>query len=220
MSRTTLGLPDTLQTYIESVTPQEPKQMRLIRLASDRLAQANMRSAQEQVQFMRQLLALMGAQRVLEVGVFTGYATLGFALSLPQNGQVIALDVTDTWLEEGRRQWRNAGVVHRIDLRLGPALESLDEMIAVGEEGSLDFAFIDADKPNYVDYYERCLTLIRRNGLIAIDNTLWSGRVADPAFTDADTQGIRRLNEALAGDDRVEVSLLPIGDGLTLARVL
>ena len=133
MSRTTLGLPDALKTYLEDLAPQETPEMRRIRLASDRLEEANMRSSPAQLQFMRLLLKLINAQRVVEVGVFTGYATLGFASALPDNGQVIALDVTDQWLEEGRRQWRNAGVAHRIDLRLGPAIETLDEMIAVGE---------------------------------------------------------------------------------------
>jgi predicted O-methyltransferase YrrM len=167
---------------------------------------------------MALLVRLTGARRILEIGTFTGYSALAMALALPPDGRIVACDVSEAWTAVARRYWRRAGVEARIELRLAPATETLDALIAEGAEASFDFAFIDADKARYLDYYERSLTLLRPGGLIAVDNTLWGGSVADPAKTDADTAAIRAFNAALHDDARVELSLVPIGDGLTLAR--
>ena len=167
---------------------------------------------------MRLLIELMGAKRTLEVGVFTGYSSLSVALSLPPDGQIIACDVSEEFTSIARRYWKEAGVEKRIDLRLAPATETLSALIAQGQSGTFDFAFIDADKAAYDAYYEKSLQLIRKGGLIAIDNVLWSGQVADPAVKDADTVALRALNRKIHADERVSVSLLAISDGLTLAR--
>lgn len=218
MSVSTLGLPDALRAYILEVSVREHPGLAAIRAASDQLPEARMRSSTEQVQLLMLLIKLIEARRVLEVGVFTGYATLGFALAVPDFGKVLALDLTDEWLGEARKQWARAGVADRIEVKLGPAVETLDGLVASGARESVDLAFIDADKVNYPSYFERCLTLVRPNGLIAIDNVLWSGKVADPSVDDPDTVALRSLNMALKDDDRVDLSLVPIGDGLTLAR--
>lgn len=214
----TIGLDDTVYGYLLDHSLREPPVMAALRAETDALAMSRMRSSAEQVQFLGLLLKAIGAKRVLEVGVFTGYATLGFALALPEGGEVVALDVSEEWTSMGRRYWGKAVVASRIDLRLAPALDSLDRLIADGQADSFDFAFIDADKVNYGAYVERCLTLVHRGGLIAVDNVLWSGRVADPDEDDPDTVAIRALNDALVHDDRIDLSMLPIGDGLTLAR--
>jgi caffeoyl-CoA O-methyltransferase len=180
---------------------------------------AGMQISPDQGQFMALLVQMLGARRTIEIGVFTGYSALSVALALPPEGRVIACDVNEEWTSIGRKHWQKAGVAGKIDLRLAPALETLDKLLAAGE-GSYDFAFIDADKGNYLAYYERCLKLVRRGGLIAIDNTLWSGKVADPAVTEGDTVAIRAFNDALHADKRVALSLLPVGDGLTLALKL
>jgi caffeoyl-CoA O-methyltransferase len=169
---------------------------------------------------MQLLVRLMGARRYLEVGVFTGYSSLAVALALPADGHIVACDVSATWAKVAQRYWAEAGVAEKIDLKLAPALQTLDALIAGGATGSFDFAFIDADKTNYRAYYERALTLIRGGGLVAVDNTLWEGRVADPNARDADTQAIRDFNRHLRDDRRVQQSLLPIGDGLSLALKL
>ena len=166
---------------------------------------------------MALLIHMLGARRTLEVGVFTGYSSLVVALALPEDGRIIACDVSEEYTSVARRYWREAGVERKIDLRLRPALETLNDLIALGQAGSFDFAFIDADKENYENYYERCLTLIRSGGLIAVDNVLWSGRVMDAADQDADTRAIRAFNQKLQADERVWLSLLPIRDGVTLA---
>jgi len=160
---------------------------------------------------------LTGARRAIEVGVFTGYSALSVALALPADGLLLACDVSDEYTRIGIPFWREAGVASRIQLVLAPARETLDRRIARGEQGSFDFAFIDADKPNYDAYFEQCLALLRDGGLIAIDNVLWSGAVAHPA-SDADTRALQALNDKLRGDPRVDIAMLPIGDGLTLAR--
>ena len=152
------------------------------------------------------------------MGVFTGYSALSVALGLPEDGKLIALDVSEEWTNVGRRYWEMAGVTDKIDLRIAPALESLQNLIAEGKEGTFDFAFIDADKENYYQYYEYCLQLLRPNGLIAIDNVLWSGRVADKNETEMETIAIRELNEKLHNDGRIDLSLLPLSDGVTLIR--
>jgi predicted O-methyltransferase YrrM len=167
---------------------------------------------------MALLVRLTGARRCLEVGVFTGYSSLVTALALPDDGRIVACDISEEWTGIARRHWQQAGVAHRIDLRLAPAADTLDALLAAGNEGSYDFAFIDADKGGYLGYYERALRLLRPGGLLLVDNTLWSGRVADPAATDADTVALRRFNEQLHRDERIDLSLVPIGDGLTLAR--
>ncbi|MEX0759989.1 MAG: class I SAM-dependent methyltransferase, partial [Tistlia sp.] len=172
----------------------------------------------EQGQLMGLLAELIGARRYLEVGTFTGYSSLAVALAMGPEGRLTCCDLSESYTEVARRYWRKAGVAERVDLRLGPALETLDEAIAAGESGSYDYAFVDADKESYQGYLERCHTLLRSGGLLGLDNVLWGGSVVDPAKDDADTRAIRALNAALKEDPRWTISLVPIGDGLTLAR--
>ena len=220
MSNKTFTLSDDLYAYLFEHSVREPDILRRLREETARDSMARMQIAPEQGQFMQLLVRLMGARRYLEVGVFTGYSSLAVALVLPANGRIVACDVSDIWTNVARRYWAEAGVAEKIDLRLAPALQTLDGLIAAGEAGSFDFAFIDADKTSYRAYYERALTLIRVGGLIAIDNTLWEGRVADPTARDADTQAIRDFNRHLRDDHRVQQCLVPIGDGLSLALKL
>lgn len=166
---------------------------------------------------MALLVQLIGAEHTLEIGTFTGYSALAVAMALPAEGRVIACDVSDEWTRVGRRYWEEAGQAHKIDLRLGPAIETLDALTTDGKSGHFDFAFIDADKVEYGAYFDRCMELVRPGGLIAIDNTLWEGKVVDPENTDVDTEAIRAFNTKLKADERVSLSLVPIGDGLTLA---
>jgi caffeoyl-CoA O-methyltransferase len=163
------------------------------------------------------LMHLIGARRTIEIGVYTGYSALSVALALPDDGRIIACDINEEWTSIARRYWREAGVDGKIDLRLGPALATLDGLIASGQGNQFDFVFIDADKTNYANYYERALVLLRPGGLIGVDNVLWYGRVIDSSFDDPDTQAIRAFNEQLRSDDRVWLSMLPVRDGLTLA---
>ncbi len=176
-----------------------------------------MQIAPEQGQFMALLIELLGATKTLEIGVFTGYSSLRVALALPPNGKIVACDVSEEYTAIARRYWQTAGVADKIDLRLAPALETLDQLLASGQAETFDFAFIDADKQNYEGYYERSLQLVRRGGLIAIDNVLWSGQVANPQDQDNSTLAIRAFNDKLHHDERVSLSLVPIADGLTLA---
>jgi len=178
---------------------------------------AQMQIGPDQGQFMQLLVQLLGASKTLEVGVFTGYSALWVALGLPQDGRVVACDMSEEYTAVGRRYWKEARVDQKIDLRLGPALVTLDALLKEDQAGTFDFAFIDADKTNYQNYYERALQLLRAGGLIAIDNTLWSGRVANPQENDEDTVAIRKLNQKLHHDERVTLSMLTVGDGLTLA---
>ncbi len=180
---------------------------------------AGMQIGPDQGQLMGFLVRLMGARRALEIGTFTGYSALAVALALPADGRLVCCDVSAEWTAVGRRYWAEAGVADKIDLRLAPALETLDALTRAGEAGGFDFAFIDADKANYDAYYEGCLTLVRRGGLIAIDNVLWSGRVLDANDRSADTRALRALNAKLHADARIDLVLLGIGDGLTLARI-
>ncbi|MEX2648478.1 MAG: class I SAM-dependent methyltransferase [Alphaproteobacteria bacterium] len=218
MSPRTIGLPGPLYDYLLSVSSREPVVLAELRAETAKMQWAQMQIGPDQGQFMRLLVELIGARRTIEVGVFTGYSSLSVALGLPDDGRVIACDVSEEWTAIARRYWKKAGVAHKIDLRLAPATDTLDALIKEGKAGTFDFAFIDADKENYDGYFERCLTLLRAGGLIAIDNVLWDGAVIDPAKTDADTQAIRALNKKLHKDERVSLSMVPVGDGLTLAR--
>jgi predicted O-methyltransferase YrrM len=209
-----------LSDYIRRVSLREPDLLRRLREETATLPMARMQISPEQGQFMQLLIQILGAVNTIEVGVFTGYSSLCVALALPAEGKVIACDVSEEWTSIGKPYWKEADVAHKIDLRLGPALATLDSLIAEGRQGSFDFAFIDADKGNYQNYYERMLVLVRKGGVIGIDNVLWHGSVADPSVQDAETQAIRNLNEILHNDPRVFITLLPLGDGLTLARKL
>ncbi|HEY9599094.1 MAG TPA: class I SAM-dependent methyltransferase [Cyanophyceae cyanobacterium] len=217
MTKQTLGLDNQLYDYLLSVSLRESQILRQLREETAQLPNARMQIAPEQGQFMAFLVQLLGARKALEVGVFTGYSSLCVALALPKEGQLIACDVSEEYTAVARRYWEAAGVSDKIDLRLAPALETLDQLLAEGQAGTFDFAFIDADKGNYDGYYERSLQLIRPGGLIAIDNVLWSGRVADPESQERNTQMIRALNEKLHEDERISLSLVPIADGLSLA---
>jgi len=218
MSSRTLSLDGRLYDYLLAVSVREPRVLAELREETARLPGAGMQISPEQGQFMRLLVELLGAQRTLEVGVYTGYSSLCVAQALPEDGQLIACDINAEYTAIARRYWQRAGLEQRIRLELGPALGTLDGLIAAGESGRFDFAFIDADKENYQAYYERSLALLRRGGLIAVDNVLWGGSVADPADQKSSTLAIRALNAQLAEDSRVSVSLVPIGDGLFLAR--
>jgi predicted O-methyltransferase YrrM len=220
MSNRTIQVTDDLYEYLLSVSSREPDVLRRLReetaaATGDRF---RMQISPEQGQFMQLLARLTGARRALEVGVFTGYSSLAVALAMPDDGRLVACDVSEEWTSIARRYWAEAGVAGKIDLRLAPATETLAGLVAAGEAGTYDFAFVDADKGNYATYYERALELLRPGGLIAVDNTLWSGRVADPSVDDPDTAAIRAFNETVHRDERVDLSLLPVGDGLTLAR--
>jgi caffeoyl-CoA O-methyltransferase len=189
-----------------------------VRVEREPHTEAQLQSARVLALLLAGPARLVGARRTLEVGVFTGYSTLCVALALPDDGRIVACDLSEAWTDIARRHWERAGVAHKIDLRLAAAARTLASLLAEGAAGSFDFAFIDADKPNYRVYYEHCLQLVRPGGLIVLDNTLWSGRVADPAQDDADTAAIRAINDALHHDERVDIAMLPVGDGLTLAR--
>jgi len=218
MSVRTLNVDAKLYDYLLTVSVREPQVLADLREETARLPSAGMQISPEQGQLMRLLVELCGARRCLEVGVFTGYSSISVALGLPADGKLVACDVSVEYTDIARRYWRLAGVESRIDLRLGPALATLDELLAAGGAGSFDFAFVDADKDNYLGYYERSLSLLRPGGLLAIDNVLWGGAVADHEDQRASTLAIRTLNERLHADSRVSISLVPIGDGLFLAR--
>ena len=218
MSRTPIVVTEPVYEYLLSVGVREPEVLARLRVETARLEQANMQIGPDQGAFMRLLVELIGARRCLEVGVFTGYSSLSVALALPRDGTLTACDVSEEWTSIARRYWTEAGVADRVDLRLAPAVETLDALLADGRAGSYDFAFIDADKANYDAYYERSLALLRTGGLLVIDNVLWSGRVADPNDRDPDTEAIRALNARIHADDRVTLSMVPVADGLTLVR--
>ncbi|HEY6805657.1 MAG TPA: class I SAM-dependent methyltransferase [Pyrinomonadaceae bacterium] len=203
--------------YLVDTSVRETDVARRLREETQKLPDAQMQIGPDQAQFLQMLVQLIHARKTLEVGVFTGYSSLWVASALPEDGQIIACDVSEEYTSVARRYWKEAGLDHKIDLRLRPALETLDELLANGQADTFDFAFIDADKSNYDNYYERALKLLHPGGLIAIDNTIWSGRVVDPNDSDIDTAAIRKLNEKLHRDERVTPSMLTIGDGLTLA---
>jgi predicted O-methyltransferase YrrM len=220
MSNKTLPLDDRLYDYLLTASLREPDILRRLRQETRELPRARMQIAPEQGQFMAFLLKTLGARRVIEVGTFTGYSALVCALALPPDGQLIAMDISVEWTNIARRYWEEAGVNDRIELRLGEAEEGLRNLIDQGQHSSFDFMFIDADKPGYPVYYELGFQLIRPGGVIAFDNVLWGGRVADPDIDDDDTEALRAINRQLHADPRVEISMVPIGDGLTLARKL
>ena len=217
MSRTHTPLTDEMSDYLRQVTLREPDVLRRQREGSDQHPQASMQTAPEQGQFLALLVRLTGAKKILEIGVFLGYSSTSMALAMPPGGKITACDRSEEFTTQARQTWAEAGVAPKIELRLGPALDTLEALIADGHGGSFDFAFIDADKANYLNYYERALVLVRSGGLIVIDNVLWHGAVIDPADTSADTEAIRAFNRSLHADARIALSIVPLGDGLTLA---
>lgn len=217
MSTRSIHVDDRVSDYLVN-SSREPDVLKSLRNETAAMPMARMQISPEQGKFLRLLVELVGARRIIEVGVFTGYSSLSMALALPEDGQIIACDVNEEWTSIASRYWEAAGVAEKIDLRLAPALETLDELVAQGASGSFDLAFIDADKENYGNYYERSLALLRTGGLIIVDNALWDGRVADHAVTDHETQAIRALNELASSDPRATSSLIPVGDGVLLAR--
>jgi len=217
MSDITLNLTPNLYDYMQKMSLREPDVLKELREQTHKMSMAQMQISPEQGQFMRLLIELTQAKKTLEIGVFTGYSTLSVALALPKDGKVVACDTNVEWTNVARRFWDKAGVGDKIDLHLAPALETLDKLIAAGEENTFDFAFIDADKANYPSYYEKSLRLLRQGGLIALDNVLWSGDVADQDIHDETTNMFRKLNKTILQDERVSISMIPIGDGLTLA---
>jgi len=212
-----LTIGDELWEYMRRVTLREPELLERLREETARYPNSSCQISAEQGQFMGLLMHLIGARRTIEIGVYTGYSALSVALALPDDGRIIACDINDEWTSIARRYWREAGVDGKIDLRLAPALATLDGLISSGQGNQFDFVFIDADKTNYANYYERALVLLRPGGLIAVDNVLWYGRVIDSSFDDPDTRAIRAFNQQLRSDDRVWLSMLPVRDGLTLA---
>ena len=218
MSDITLNLSPGLYDYLLRASLREPKILKELREQTQKMSMSQMQISPEQGQFMQLLIELIGAKKTLEIGVFTGYSALAVALALPVDGRIIACDINGEWTKIARSFWQRAGVMEKIELILQPALTTLATLVADGQAGSFDFVFIDADKAHYSEYYTYALQLVRTGGLIAIDNTLWSGKVADPTNNEANTIMFRELNNRLLQDDRVSLSLLPIGDGLTLLR--
>jgi predicted O-methyltransferase YrrM len=216
MANRNTALDDELRAYLVAHSARETPAQAGIREATRSHPAAGMQIGPEQAQFLGLLVKLIGARRTIEIGVFTGYSALAVALALPEDGKLLACDISDEYTRVGRPFWEQAGVARKIDLQLGPAIATLDARIAAGEAGQYDFAFIDADKSGYDAYYERCLVLLRQGGLIAIDNVLWGGSVARPA-KDADTAALQALNVKIHADARVDMAMLPIGDGVTLA---
>ena len=217
MTRSRLRIDDALDAYLAALLPAEPAVLVHLREETSRLEGARMQIGWDQARFMTLLLRSLGARNTIEVGVFTGYSTLITALALPEAGRIVACDINREWTEIALKYWSEAGVADKIDLRIGPAADTLDEILAEGNDESWDFAFIDADKTGYDGYYERCLALLRPGGLIVIDNALWGGSVAESANCSEDTKAIRELNEKVSQDPRVEAYLAPVGDGVHLA---
>jgi predicted O-methyltransferase YrrM len=218
MSNQSIQLTPELYTYLLEVSLRESDLLQELRERTRRMPEARMQIAPEQGQFMTLLARLLGARQALEIGVFTGYSALCVASALPADGRLIACDISAEYTRIAREYWERAGVADRIDLRLAPASETLATLLAEGAAGSFDLAFIDADKTGYADYYEQCLALLRPGGLIVVDNVLWNGRVLDAATADEDTCAIRAFNRRIHKDARVDLSLVPIGDGLSLLR--
>lgn len=218
MSNKTIGLSDELNNYIRNHAVREPAVLRRLREETAHHPESDMQIAPEQGQLMAMLVKLIGARRTIEIGVFTGYSSTVVALALPPDGRIVACDVSEEYTDVARRYWKEAGVAHKIDLRIAPAVETLDRLIEEGAARSFDFAFIDADKVGYEDYYERTLELLREGGLILLDNMLRAGRVVDPAPDDKSTLAIAALNEKLHQDERVDIAMIPIADGIMMAR--
>ena len=214
-----IKLTDELLAYLHKVSLREAEPLRRLREETAKLPAAGMQISPDQGQFMALLVRLIGARRCLEIGTFTGYSALAVALALPAEGRVVCCDVSEEYTAIARRAWASAGIAAKIELHIAPARTTLNKLRAAGQRGSFDFAFIDADKESYDDYYEASLELVRQGGLIAIDNVLWNGAGADVRQQDADTNALRALNRKLHDDQRVDISMLPIGDGLTLARI-
>jgi len=211
--------PENIDKFVESLsTVRQTDVEHRLRAETAQMKWGGMQIGPDQAAFFAILVRSIGATRALEIGTFTGYSALAVAGALPADGRLVCCDVSDEWTQVGRKYWREAGLSHKIDLRLAPANDTLDALLRESGPDSFDFAFVDADKPGYDGYYERCLTLVRRNGLIAFDNTLWSGAVADPARNDDDTNALRALNAKAHADARVDASLLTIGDGILLVR--
>ena len=217
MSRQTLGLPGDLHRYLIETSLRETDVQHRLREETARHPQADMQIAPEQGPLLALLVRLMRAKRALEIGVFTGYSALAVALALPEDGEIVACDISEEYTAIARRYWEEAGVAHKIDLRIAPALETLDELLDGGHAATFDFAFIDADKQQYDAYYERALRLVRKGGLVAIDNVFRHGRVADPENDDAGVPEVRVLNQKLHHDGRIDLAVVPVADGLTLA---
>jgi predicted O-methyltransferase YrrM len=217
MSATTLTLTDDIREYLLAVSVREPPLLARLREETQRMPSGGMQISPEQGRFMAFLVELVGVRRYLEVGVFTGYSSLAVALAMPADGRIIACDRSEEWTSVARRYWREAGVAEKVDLRIGFALDTLDELLEGGARGTFDFVFIDADKENYLNYYERCLDLLRPGGLIAVDNVLWSGEVANPKAKDSMTVALRKFNDHVHQDERVDLVMLSVGDGVTLA---
>lgn len=218
MSNASIGLSDRLQEYLLDVSLRESETMRALRTETMTHPQAEMQIAPEQAQFFQLLIRLMGARRTLEVGVFTGYSALAVAEAMPTDGEITACDISEEYTSIAQTYWKRAGVEEKIDLRIAPALETLDALLSEGAGETYDFAFIDADKINYDCYYEQCLALVRPGGLVVLDNTFRDGRVASPQIEDESVQVVHDLNVRIHADERVDVSMLPLADGVTLAR--
>jgi predicted O-methyltransferase YrrM len=218
MSTATISLTPKIYEYFQQISLREPEVLQKLREQTYKMSTARMQISPEQGQLMRLIVELMNVKKALEIGVFTGYSALSVALALPEDGKLIACDLNEEWTKIAQKYWEIAGVSNKIDLRLAPALETLQGLLDAGEANTFDFTFIDADKLNYLNYYEMALKLTRPGGLIGIDNVLWYGGVADETMNDANTVALRELNSTLLHDERVTISMLPIGDGLTLAR--
>tara|TARA_X000000368_G_C22893618_1_gene650811 strand:- start:125 stop:787 length:663 start_codon:yes stop_codon:yes gene_type:complete len=220
MSTGILNLTNNLRNYLWEKGMQEHPVLAELREETAQIPESVMQICPEQGALMANLIRLMSAKKTIEIGTFTGYSALAVALALPDDGKIVACDISEEWTSVGKKKWEQAGVGDKIDLRIAPALETLEGLMAEGQEGTFDFAFIDADKANYLDYYKMCLKLVRKGGVIAIDNVLWSGAVIQTDINDVDTVAIRELNDYLVHDERVALSMVPVGDGLTIAFVL
>ena len=218
MSRSTISVDDRVAAYLDEINRPEMPVLRRLREVTAKLPQAGMQIGANQGAFMAFLIRLIGAKRALEIGTFTGYSALSVAAALPSDGKLTCCDVSEEWTGLARRAWAEAGLDGKIELEIGPAVATLDRLIADGGAGTFDFAFIDADKENYGRYYEQCLVLVRKGGLIAVDNVLWNGAVADAENRAETTIAIRALNNKMRDDPRIDYSLIPVGDGIALAR--
>ena len=218
MANKTMGISDDLAAYVVKVGTREPDVLARLREETAAIPQHNMQIAPEQGAFLALLVELIGARRCIEVGTFTGYSSTAVALALPEDGQIVCCDVSEEWTSLARTYWAEAGVSGKVDLRIAPATETLDQLVAGGQEATYDFAFVDADKAGYDAYYERLLRLVRPGGLIVFDNMLWGGDVLDTDPSDEDTKALQALNAKLARDERITLCLLPVADGVTLAR--